>query len=178
MKTQHAFTLVELLVTMAVFGILAVAAIPAFNNYVTNNRLFTDSNMLITSLNVARNEAVKRGTTVSVCRSADGTSCATDTSSWEKGWIVFVNSNNDVPAKVDGGELIIFVNGALNGGEAISASATFDKYITFQPTGISSATGQFVLCDNAATTATARTITVSRSGKPSLATGGNTCTAN
>ena len=174
MKTQRGFTLVELLVTLAVFGILALAAIPAFNRYVNSNRMITETNTIVGALNYARNEAIKRRATISICRSSDGATCSGTAGTWNAGWIVFVNANNDSPAQVDSGEEILRVFGVFN--DTLAASTSLADYVTYNANGYSNAQGQFVLCDSDNTTSTARTITVSRTGRTSLTTGGGTCT--
>jgi type IV fimbrial biogenesis protein FimT len=87
------FTLLELLITMAVAVILLTIAIPSFR-YVTNaNRISAEVNGLVGDLQFARAEAVKEGRYVSVCASSDKQTCSGSTA-WESGWIVFVNASN------------------------------------------------------------------------------------
>ena len=60
------FTLLELMVTLAVLVILITVGIPAFADLVQNNRITAQTNELVSALNVARAEAVKRGRNVQV----------------------------------------------------------------------------------------------------------------
>ena len=85
---EHGFTLIELLVTMVVAGILVAIAVPAFNNFVLNDRDSGQINSLVASLNYARSEAVKRASQngVIVCPSTDGATCSG--TNWAGGWIV------------------------------------------------------------------------------------------
>jgi type IV fimbrial biogenesis protein FimT len=89
-KLQKGFNLVELLVGIAILAILLVMAAPSFYGLIQNDFSITLSNNMITSLNYARSEAIKRGSNVSVCASSDTsfTSCGTN---WANGWIVFLN---------------------------------------------------------------------------------------
>jgi len=174
MKTQTGFTLVELMVTLAVFGILAIAAVPAFHGYVTSNRLITETNSMVGTLNYARNEAITHRATVSVCRSEDGATCATSAGAWNVGWIVFLNADNDSPAQVDTGETILRVYGIFN--DPMLASTNLANFITYNANGYSNAQGTFVLCDTDNTTSSARTLSVSRSGRVSPDPGNGTCT--
>lgn len=107
---QAGFTLIELMVVLAVLSILMFVAIPGFTTFVAEGRLDTAKDKLVSSVSLARSEAIKRGERVVVCRSNNaGTGCAgTSTSNgnadWSAGWLIFVDEdqNNAVGA----GELI------------------------------------------------------------------------
>jgi len=87
-KKQKAFTLIELLITLTILGIVLGLAMPSFTRQVTNNSSLTLGNDLATAINFARQEAVKRGKRVSLCPSMNGTTCLTS-ADWAKGWMVF-----------------------------------------------------------------------------------------
>ena len=80
------FTLIELMVTVAVIGVLAVVAVPAMTNLVNANRLNGAAGELQAALQLARSEAVRRNVSVTLCPSSDGTNCAS-TTTWTR-WIV------------------------------------------------------------------------------------------
>lgn len=102
MKHFYGFTLIELMVTLAVFGIVAALAFPGFKLYQQNSNRVTQINDLVATFNLARSEAVKRNLAVSVCASADQTTCSND-NNWTTGWIVFVDDNlNGVTDSTDG----------------------------------------------------------------------------
>src|SRR5205814_10368713 len=92
-RTQRGFTLTELLVTVAVAGVLAMMAVPNMRSFVQNNRLSSASNDLLRSFNLARTEAIKHQTNVVVCASA-APMAAVPTCSYGSfnGWIVFQDS--------------------------------------------------------------------------------------
>lgn len=80
-------TLIELLVVLAIVGVAAVIGMPNLAYAISKVRMDGEINAVLSGLNLARSEAVKRGLTVSVCPSTNGTSCAAGTS-WSSGWIV------------------------------------------------------------------------------------------
>ncbi len=90
MKLHHGFTLIELMVSLTVAGILFAVAIPAFTSFVQNDRDTGQINSLVGSFSYARSEAVKRASPngITVCPSLDGINCDPAAVSWLEGWIV------------------------------------------------------------------------------------------
>ncbi len=103
------FTLVELMVTIAIFATLAMLAIPSFNQIIASTRLTTATNDLYGSLVQAKSEAIRRGTRVTLCPSTDGSSCQTTTPTWTVGWITFVDGTRTTAPTVDAGETVLQV---------------------------------------------------------------------
>lgn len=93
-RGQSGFTLLELLTTLAVVGILLAVGVPTFASIIRNNRITAATNELVTSLTYARSEAMKRGEVVTTCPSEDESDCA-GSDDWSTGWIVFVDQNLD-----------------------------------------------------------------------------------
>jgi type IV fimbrial biogenesis protein FimT len=93
-KAATGFTLMDLLVTLTVLGILVAVGIPSFSSVIRNNRIAAHTNELVAALTYARSEAMKRGDVVAVCPSEDGETCA-DSNDWSTGWFVFVDNNVD-----------------------------------------------------------------------------------
>src|SRR5436190_2989275 len=88
-----AFTLVELMIALALAGILAAAAAPNWRAFLATSELRDRSEALTRALSVARSEAIKRGTRIDLCPSIDRLHCASS-ATWEIGWLTFVNEDN------------------------------------------------------------------------------------
>lgn len=88
MNTQtKAFTLIELIITMAVLAIIAAIALPNMQNMVLENRLAAFANDFSNSVSLARSEALTRRQSVSISP-VDG--------DWSKGWEVIIDDTSEV----------------------------------------------------------------------------------
>ena len=88
------FSLLELMITVAVAAIRMALAVPSFTSLINNNRLTSGSNALVTAMHHARSEAVRRNARVTLCASADGATCA-GTGNWQ-GWVTLVTTGGEV----------------------------------------------------------------------------------
>jgi len=86
------FTLIELMVTVAVLAILAAIALPSFQQTLRSNRVATSANSLIGSLALARSEAIRSTHGAAVCSSTNGTACG---GTWSDGYLVWADTNGD-----------------------------------------------------------------------------------
>jgi type IV fimbrial biogenesis protein FimT len=97
MKRNLGFSLIELMVTLAVLVILITIAIPSFTSMIQNNRSATLASSLVTALNIARSEAVKRNALVGLCPSSNGATCMA-APDWTVGWIAQQNGGAIIQA--------------------------------------------------------------------------------
>lgn len=95
------FSLIELLVTIAIVAILATIAFPSFESSIRSNRLATTSNEMLASIALARGEAIKTKRTAGICGAdAAGSGCVGGTA-WDNGWLVWSNSDSNVGYQQD-----------------------------------------------------------------------------
>lgn len=166
------FTLIELMVTISVAAILLVIAVPNFQTFVLNNRITGQANDMMTALNYARSEAIKRGLPVSICSSTTGAACAGSTD-WGTGWIVFADPDND--GTLDPGETLLRVWPALGGGNTLNTGLAAVTSVTFDSGGFArGSVTTFRLCDSRGT-GSARNIQLAGSGRAKVATGAASC---
>jgi type IV fimbrial biogenesis protein FimT len=140
------FTLIELIITLAVAAILLGLAAPSFTDMIKDNRLIAQTNEFTASLNLGRSEAIKRALTVTICKSDNQTSCG---GNWQGGWLVFedVDGQGDLDSGTD---TIIRVHAALsNGNTLVSNSSTTSNRITYDASGFAmNYNSTFTFCDD------------------------------
>lgn len=102
-RVSAGFTLVELLVVVAIATILITIAVPQYVSSVATYRVSTEVNGLVGDLQYTRSEAIKQGVNVQMCISTNGQTCTAPSAQWQLGHIVVtapVSVNNAVPAVV------------------------------------------------------------------------------
>jgi len=172
---QHGFTLVELIVTIALLAILTTLAIPSFSEMLRQWRRDSATRELTTTLQLARSESIKSSRQIVVCPSTDQESCA-DGTEWNTGWIVFVddgagtlaNAGNQV---VNTDERVLKVVSAQSGVASITSSGGVE-WMQFLPNGLmGSATTTLTVTPSGANSDTkVDKVTVSRVGRVSVVT--------
>lgn len=126
------FTLMELLVTMTVVGILMAIAVPSYRYVTTANRASSEINALLGDVQMARGEAIKEGQFVSICASTDGVACA-GAAAWNTGWIVFTDA---APLGTrEAADTIVKVQRAFSGSDALNSNHGITA-LTFNREGI------------------------------------------
>lgn len=131
-KNQTGFSLLELMAALAIIAILAAIAVPSFTEMISNNRILSQAQNMTNGLKLARSEAIKRGTAVSICPSTDGTSCSA-TASLDAGWIIFIDNSN--PGVVNAGERIITYRNQTGGGTVTASFGGGRLFLRFSSQG-------------------------------------------
>lgn len=121
------FSLVELMVTVAIAAILMAIAAPSFSIFIDNQKLLTTATEFYSAVNMTRSEAIKRGTQVTLA--------ANDGTKWTSGWTVFVDTNGN--ARPDAGETTIFTHDATSKNIELTSQFTdgASPYISYTGNG-------------------------------------------
>lgn len=106
-KRAAGFTLMELMIAIAILGVLLGLAWPSFSAALASNRLAAACNSMIAGVNLARSEAMRSKRAGGLCPSADGATCGND---WSAGWLVWNDANQDA-AKGEGEPAIRYFQG-------------------------------------------------------------------
>ena len=165
MKKITGFTLIEIMITIAIAGILAAVALPSFGNMKKNNCLTTSVNSLVSSLQRARSEAVKRRTNVTV---------AAVGGNWSNGWDITLDEDRNGNGTLDSGEdydgdgvldnAAVVQKTALSCGAEISGTATSFVYGS---DGFIDNPGTFEVCDDRPDE-TGKQLSISMTGRPDM----------
>lgn len=136
--TQQGFTLVELMIAIAVFAALLAIVVPSYNSMTLGSKLRSYANDLVAGAVLARSEAIKRNGFVRMCVSS-GAGCVAG--GWEQGWVIFHDADDD--GALDAGEAVLFRQQAAASGFKISGTV---EVIRFQPTGVGATSASLVVC--------------------------------
>lgn len=169
MKRLAGFTVIELMITIALAAIILTLGVPAYQGLVERNRLTADINSFISSLALARSEAVKRKQRVNLCASSDGSTCSNNNSGYESGWIVYVETIAPADNRANS-EQLLWVSEALADNMTLRATVPFNNRIQYLATGQTAGIGNasIYLCKDAVTNK-ARLLTIRKSGRVHLA---------
>lgn len=163
MRRPGGVTLIELVVTLSIVGILASLAAPGFANLLADSARTAAVNDLVHAIFLARSEAIRRSRIVSLCPSADGRTCARQYD-WTQGWIVFVNESAEEPAVRGEDEPVLNVYQGWRRGRITSNRLSY----SFRPYTQGVVNGTIVFCDSRGSEH-ARAIIVSHTGRPRVA---------
>ena len=136
MRDHHpqGFSLIELMIVLAVLAITLGLAAPSFQSAISTNRIASAANEVTAAIQLARAEAIRSNRRVVLCRSDDLSACTAGSGAW-KGWIVFIDA--DGSGQRDNGEEIVR-NGAIDSPMFAYASSNIvalDNRIAFRSDG-------------------------------------------
>lgn len=169
------YTMIELLVVMVIVAILAALVTPGIQDTIRRNARESAMLDLLSSLALARSEAVTLSANVSICRSTDQTACAgIEGEDWDASWLVF--DDGSAAGVIDGSDSILQIHSALSGQAVItladgSGADITDEFIQFDDDGFlenSTNGAYFKFCDPDNIVANARAVWISNTGRASM----------
>ena len=189
LKRSHiGFTLIELIITVAVASILITIAAPSMMHMVKDNRLSTAINDFIADTMLARSAAIKRNLPVVICKSnnplnANPTCNTTAANPWSNGWIVFVDDDldgtpgesTDNNGQRDSSEPVLRQHGPAGTDISLTPSTNLELGLSYRPSGrpqyrnsgtlVAYNGGEIIFCDNRGSSR-ARAAVVNTTGRP------------
>ncbi|MGR9099492.1 MAG: GspH/FimT family pseudopilin [Gammaproteobacteria bacterium] len=134
--------MVEFLLSIAVLVVLVGLATPSYTTMIKRRQVNGEADKLWAAIYLAKSEAVKRNTKVTLCKSGDQATCS---GSWSDGWILFSDKNGN--RIVDGSDRIIDRSIALVGDYRLTWKAFIsNNYLNFDPSGLTNQNGTFKFC--------------------------------
>jgi type IV fimbrial biogenesis protein FimT len=162
---QAGFTLIELVIALAVITILTGYAVPNYQAFKHNKMMTTEINRLVSSLHFARNQSIIYGSHVILCPSESLQSCDA-VNHWHKGWLVFKDDNRN--RQLDTNESILTTEQAMQGTLKATASVYRQK-IRYDRLGASPGTNLSIRFCDFRGAEHAKAIIVNNVGRPRVA---------
>jgi type IV fimbrial biogenesis protein FimT len=156
------FTLTELMIGIVVAAILITLAVPNFRLLVQNNRISSTTNNFFAAINLARAEAVKRGTPVFICRTDDSEASppacqrangAVHSGNWSRGWLIYavpptaITTGGDY---VDGTDVLVRLGGGTSDGVRITSDTEGNYALGYKADGMTFELDEarYAICDD------------------------------
>ena len=168
--SKAGMTLPEMLITLSVFAILIAIAAPSLKDMLADRRVAANTQTLFTSMLLARSEAIKRRSTVSICKSSNGSGCDNSLTNWSTGWLVF--EDEDADGALDAGDQLIRVFEEMD--SLVTVFWNNGDTLGFNHHGRARRAGTFTLCEANSNGNEVRQIVLSLTGRARVSESG-TC---
>jgi len=153
-RHQNGFTLYELLITMLIVGVILSLGVPNLSEFTANSRLSSTANDLHASFQLARSEAARAKTNITICASANSlTAGANCGGTWDQGYIIFVDDDGDL-LRAGPTETVLRAHGEI-ATDVVMSIANDATYFSYASTGLgrgdvggNPAMTQVVMCDD------------------------------
>lgn len=158
---NRGFSVYDMLVAVGIVTVLGAVAIPALKPVLSNQRMATSVNTLMTALHLTRSTAVQSGKRATLCPTRDGIECLGSSTAWQEGLMVYIDENAN--RERDPHETVVQL---FKIGRAVQLHSPSSRdHVTYQPNGLASGTNTtFVFCDTDRSAA-ARKVIVANSGR-------------
>ncbi|HEX7027561.1 MAG TPA: GspH/FimT family pseudopilin [Gammaproteobacteria bacterium] len=169
-KHLAGFTIIELMLTLAIMATILTLAGPSFRNMIADTRLTTTTNSFISAVTLAKSEAISRKTTVHLSAQLGGTS------TWGNGWIIWADGDGDNTPDYPGEYIRVFppASGTVvaNNSPALQETDDDRPTVSFTPNGLRTPGGvagniTLTICDDRSDEV-GRQIIISLIGRTSL----------
>ena len=177
-RPSLAFTLIELMVVIAVVALTLVSTIPAMRELIQNNVLRGEASRLLSAINLMRSEAISRNSIVSMCPSSFVyDAVAACSRNYSDGWIIYTNSDKDRVVDADTETVIKAFEGLPTGYSLNNKTGTSQAFelISYLQDGSSRRNRTLLLCSPSTTRSPSWSIVMNRVGRPRLARGWGNC---
>ena len=168
-RKHQGWTLVESMVVVAIVAVMVAWGLPSFQAVVQQTRLSAATHDFMTSIALARSEAIKRNARIVMCVAVSDTVCATP-GHWNQGWLLFEDVNND--GLLDPAERLIHYQAALHNQLLIKGNSQVSRYISYRGNGrsylLSGAfqAGTLNICHRASAPVEGRSVIINSVGRP------------
>ena len=158
---SRGFSLMELIIGVSILAVLIGVATPSLSGMWLDSQRTTAVNSFVHSVFLARSAALQLGRTVTLCRSVDAQTCSHQTGDWQAGWMVFVNTDDDLPPVRDTQERVLEVFHPWRGADITSNRTSY----SFRPLFHRVVNGAMVFCDRRGSSQ-ARAVIINSAGRP------------
>ncbi len=131
-RRPRGFSLIELMLGLVIFGLVFAIAPPRYRDWIASQQLANHARFIVSTLELARSEAIKQGYRVNVCKTRDGRACADD-GGWEMGWLVFVDENRNGQADPD--EIVLRREGPARDEITVRGNRPVEDYVSYTSLG-------------------------------------------
>lgn len=167
MSKENGFTLLELMVVLAVSAVVLSLGVPGFRAIVQDSRMVADTNQFVSSISLARSSAVRHQRNATICTSSDyaqPTPTCSGSTDWTNGWVVYVDKDRD--GTIDADE-VVSVQAPLDDGVTMTAAAA--NRFTYNAQGFGQSAGDSLLRCDGRSGETGRRIAINAAGRATVA---------
>ena len=169
MKSIRGFTLIEVMIVLGILGVIAAFSLPNITAVIQNNRITSETNRLVSNISMARSEATKRRTQITIARTS-----ASDRT-WEGGWQIYTDADVGGNTNRAGADTLLRVADPASPGVTVRSDSTGNAWLSFNSNGTLNEGGTnfalYAICDSRGE-AFGREVTINRIGRATSSTVG------